>query len=865
MAFHIAPPYSELPLGRFGGLYTEGDPRDLPPGASPLNHDVDYFIGGITMRPGLTSALAITGGASCTYLKSTTLTPALSPPTDVTLYQASSGILGQLGGGLSGAFVPKIPGDSPVISNAIATSENVGNQEFIGLSNFGPEVVTASGGNAGLVINGYDQPRTWNGVNVGRVSQAGPSATIGAVGAGSGSGELAGGPRYCIVMFLMEDGFITPASPPAQFTTVYTDTQIDFSGIQTGPANVVGRIIALTAANAGIGGPYFYVPEAISPYSSTVINDNSSTTLNAVLSDTIITTGIPVTVTGNNVLQMREVGEYVKAVQFAGRMFYMGERVKVDNLPGMTFDGGSVVTAYPWAVTTPNSTVALVRSIIYGDSLSFHNNTGSTINTNPASPTDFIYRNCSLDAFGVATLQNNLDYSVRITAYTDTAGAGCSAGLSLSNGLFPHTATVTTGPLGKAVTEYILDFDLSTLLASGSVLSVFPVNLPASGTFYVDRIEIFPTEDPIYSSQLSASYIGNPQAVDSQTGVLDVSFLTNEPITNEFVFANANSLYITTDSHLFSTQDSAGSEPSGWALTQISDAVGSLGPLAVDSGEAFVIIASRLGAYIFDGGNPVKISQEIQQLWEEMYWPSARRVWVKIDKYQQRFLIGVPMVTPNQWMPDAPANATPSTPNVILMCSYLGLPNASAIADSAGVHTSAFTGMILSRDFTRKWTAWTIASPTAEWILQSNNSDQLWLGGTGTGEIYYLDATNNTDNGAAIPERYITYPFSDEMNNQGLQLGSVRKMWAYMSATLEGAGNVLITTYPETLSTPYADTQPGFTLSNPALDDVNVPLNETGNFMFLEFKVDGVAGSYFRLRRLAMGVIRDQRIPVSGR
>jgi hypothetical protein len=867
MGFLLGQPFAEMTLGRFGGLYTEADERDLPLGASPLNHDVDFLIGGFTIRPGLTTQLGIGAGLTVPYLKSTRIIPAFSPPEDATLYQTSAGQITQIG---DGNIVPFFPGDSPVVSNAIATSENVENTEFIALSNFGPEVVSPIGG---LVTNGYDQPRTYTGTNVGRVSQCGPQDDFfSAVGTGTGSGQLAAGTRYCIYMFLMADGSITPASQPSQFTTTSTEIGIIFSNVGIGPRNCVARIIALTAANAGIGGPYYYIPNAVAgsggPFGPTVINDNTTTTLTAILSDTAITSGINLSVVGGNVLQMREIGEYVKGVNYGGRMFYLGERVKVDNIPNMTFDGNGAFAA-TWGVSSPGPTLSVVRSLIYGIALSFKNPTGSTINTS-LPPTYYLFKNFGLDPFGVPQLQNNFDYSIRVTAYTDALGVGATCGFTLSGGSLPMASNVATGPLTQVPQEFILDFSLGTKLAEFAELQLYPNNLPGNATLFVDRIEIFPTESPIYASQLSASYLlnngvlGDPQCVDSVTGIIDASLFTTRPLTDQFVFPNNNSLYFATEDRLFQTQVTAGSEPSGWGIVEITGAGGICGPLADDLGDAWVIYANRQGVYIFDGGTPQKISQEIQQLWNQLYEPSLNRVWVKIDLYQQRILVGVPMITPNKWMPDAPANAAPATPNVILCMSYLGLFTAADIASAIGVHPSAFTGQLLSRDQTRKWTAWTIASPVANWINQSAVAQQLWLGGTGTGKIYVLDASNQTDDSAAIPEKYTTFGFSDEMQNQGLQLGSVRKQYAYMTATLEGAGGAILTTYPENLETPYANAQPPVTLANPALDDVNLPLNETGNYCFLQLKTDGNAGSYFNLRRMVVGVMRDPSIPISG-
>ena len=40
----------------------------------------------------------------------------------------------------------------------------------------------------------------------------------------------------------------------------------------------------------------------------------------------------------------------------------------------------------------------------------------------------------------------------------------------------------------------------------------------------------------------------------------------------------------------------------------------------VGIGEEWVVIARRTGLYLFDGGDPVKISQEIQPTWDATNW-----------------------------------------------------------------------------------------------------------------------------------------------------------------------------------------------------------------------------------------------------
>lgn len=1030
---NLAQPSQQIVLSRFGGLYTEADPRDLPMGASPRNQDVDFLIGAIGPRPGLAPAiqnfspLLPTPGAEFEYVKSAIVAASGLPPINakLTLAQSSDGILWQEffdNPGILNVFYNQI------INHARALSDNVDYVEFIGLSN---------------LVQGNDQPRTFDGQFLDRVSQVGPGAgpvvasgaignvaidsitqfppraisntgtnqtlasvlvvpfvpeefppgglftivgvtdpifdstnnlvnsignasnpnqiiytpnpqpfadssggtaqsqiatvttatdhnlmagqaviisgltsamgydgtwivfstptpttftfnapdIIGDVSGASGvvgvaAGGLAAGPRYAIVMFVMRNGYITPASPPVGFTTFASDTFLSFTNIPIGPPACIGRIIAVTPANAGIGGPYYYIPNGSGVFTPTVIDDNTTTSLyDPSFSDAVLTAGIDVTTVGNNHLQMREVGEFVKPVLYAGRVFYQGERVKVDNLYNLTFDGGTqsppvsppIATICGWTKQTGfEAWIDLIVSPIYGNSLAITNLGGTTLNPQPilvsAMSATLSQFNINTDPFGVPTIRPNTTYSVRFTAWASYGGA--VGGASVRPALVEHDSGTILGPLLPTLTQFPTEFVGHYFISPDDPpptldLMILPANVPPGETVYIDRIEIFPDENPVYANQLGASYLDNFQAVDSQTGAIDVSLLSTDPITNQFKFINT--LYATTQGITVSTNDVAGEEPSGWGVNEVSNTVGCLGPLASDVGEEYVLVADRKGAYVFDGGNHVKFSQEIQQIWEQIYWPSANTTWIKNDIRQQRILIGVPMVLPNAYFPDATPDTAPSTPNIILCCSVLGLGSGSEIAGSPGVHVSAFTGQLLSKDMSRKWTGWFIKSPMANWINRPNGSEEIWFASAGTGnnagtaQIYRLDSQMTNDDGAPILMDYFTYGFGDEATTQQLNLGQVRKSYQYTSITVEGSGGMIITTYPETLGTLYESSQPPFTLVKPAMDDLNAPLNETCNRLFIEFSTDREVNSVFNLRRMVLSCVSDPRIPVSGR
>lgn len=669
------------------------------------------------------------------------------------------------------------------------------------------------------------------------------------------STTIAAGQRYAIVMFLTRSGYITKASPPVPFYTTSATVSLNFTNLPIGPANVIARIVAFTAADAGIGGPYFWIPEdKVIPasaatfgqtitYNKTIVNDNTSTSTGAIVfSDNVLTASNNVVEDGNNRLRIRELGECVKAVAYDGRVGYLGERTKLDNLLNYSFDGGSV-SGFPAGWTLDSGTSpTLITSLIFGQSASF----GSVAGT--------IKQTAYQDAFSVPIVQANTAYSVRVTAYSTGSPASLTISLVDGSNVYSFSPTLTT-----SIAEYIGAFSnpLWQPVPSDLLLKV------AGQNCVVDRIEVFPTEQPVYTGQIAVSYLEDPESIDSQTGVLDISSFTSAPATNIFKFLDV--FYMATISRTLSVPANASGEPNTWDIREVSNAEGCYGPMCEDVGEEYVLVADLRGVYVFDGGNHIKVSQEIQPLWDAIYWPSGKSIWIRNELHNQRILVGIPIPTPNAWIPDAPTSATPALPNWIEMMSYLGVPTGRAMGEEAAVHPSMFTGQLLWVDERRKWTPWQIAAPYCDYVLRATGTEALWLGGTtGTGKVYLLDSTATSDDGAAIPEFYMTYGFSDRQNEEQLQLGSVRKIYNYASVLIEGSGNFFVDAYPETPQYPYVQTQPAFALASPALDDTNVPLNAPGNRVFLAFRTDGIVGSAFSLKRVVLGAQPHARIQVSG-
>jgi hypothetical protein len=297
---------------------------------------------------------------------------------------------------------------------------------------------------------------------------------------------------------------------------------------------------------------------------------------------------------------------------------------------------------------------------------------------------------------------------------------------------------------------------------------------------------------------------------------------------------------------------------------EVSNKAGACGVNAYDSGEEWILMANRNGVYLFTGGEPQKISQEFQQVWDALSWSAGQSIWVRNDVASRKFYVGVPLPTPNFWLPDAPVSAAPDFPNVVLMCSYEGQSSGGEVV-TADPLASTFYGDVLAEELKRKWSIWQIPCPYADFITQQNGEDAPLLFGNGisNSKIYILDQTN--DDSKKIPWRYLTYGFgSDKDVKQSPALGPGRKRWSYLLATVTGAGNAIVKFFSNRLDGGTTYTVPGGMALTTDDFDRERPLNIPGNRVYVEFSSGGV-DSEMDLSQLTMIGTKDVYNAIRGR
>jgi hypothetical protein len=525
-------------------------------------------------------------------------------------------------------------------------------------------------------------------------------------------GQITGGVHQYVVMFLTRNALITPPSPVASWTCG-GGKQVQISGIPIGPANTTARILAFTPTG---GDNYFYIPITVTGANSTIIPDNVTTTAQFNFSDNTLMSSEAIDVDGNNLFNQVPLGPNGGGFIYADRTLWWGERNKVQNLVNMGFDGGSLSgVMLGWTIVGTGGQLVTTGDFggawqITGDGSAFTTavETGGSFDGPLTGGSGLIQQSAFQDQDGINILQPNSSYTFVCYASVPVLLSQGNIVCTLSSAATPFlsTATIPCNSLtvNGGFVQGVFSVNTPITIPSDLLLSVSTQNTVDGAVVTIDETELVPTSQPFADTQIRCSYTINPEAFDNVSGLISVGRTNGEPIRR--LFTLHDTLYIVKSNSIYATTDN-GQEPATWQVATVSSAVGALSNRAVDVGDSWAYIAARGGLYLFNGGDPVKISQEIQSLWDRINWSAAQTVWVKIDPLIKRVYISVPL-------DDA------ISPNVLLVLDDRELNTASDIQAGAPIHIS-YTGKMISSDLTRKWTVWN--SPTG------SNQHSRWLYG----------------------------------------------------------------------------------------------------------------------------------------
>jgi len=669
-------------------------------------------------------------------------------------------------------------------------------------------------------------------------------------GTAAAAGNVATGVHQVCVIFKTRQGYLTKPSPATTWTASGGKRAV-VTNIPTGPANVVARILCFTGAG---GASFFYVGTGSTLFSGNMIlNDNTTTATVVDFSDAILLAGTNV----DNLFRLVELGDCTGVIDYSERLFWWGERNKLNNFVNLGFDGGFTGPSLPhyplgWTpdpVFAPGGTDE-ENFVVWGAAYSIVGN-GST------ATRGLITQTAVQDSLGAPLIQANTDYSVR---------ARCARNALLSQGtlhvhLFSASAGINTTGLQLTAVQLTTSYaeytaDLTTPLAtipSDLVLRVYADGTPTqNGQFYIDCIEIFPTTQPANPSLVRASRVEDPESYDAIDGLLSIAENNGQAIRAAFKLRER--FYFVKEHSLHVTQDDGSNEPALWSIAEVSRRLGTPSVRGVGLGEDWVVIAHRTGLYIFNGGEPVKISQEIQPTWNQINWQYGHTLWVIVDTKERRIFIGVPM-------------GTATSPNKILMLDYRDLDSAEDIAGRPPINIT-FAGRKTATDKTRKWSPWTIAANSCALIERADGTALVALGGGlpgvgggATGKVYQLNAAQLSDDGAAIPSYYTTHYFPERAVEQSLGLGAHRKLFSYLTMYVEGAGTLALTSF--TNSSSVSQAQQALPLSSPAVKDLELPINVLGERVAFQVSTNQ-SGAWFKLQKFTPSLRIDPWSPVRG-
>lgn len=683
--------------------------------------------------------------------------------------------------------------------------------------------------------------------------QYGPNATTSGSGTATPYGQATPGIHQVQQAFLLASGAITAPSPSTTFVA-NGGQYVSISNLAIGPTDVVGRILLFT----GAGGAFFYyipVPaiiNGITVSTATQINDNTTTNIVLDFSDNTLYAAQSASKPGNNLAAQVNLGRCAGVFSYASRLLVWGEANKIENLLNLDFNGGylSLTPNAPtgWTIASSGG------SLFFTAQRTLYRMTIGTANV----PQGEIQQSGYLDYTGAPIFLSGQTYNVVLWAQASIVNVALILHVVVSSTSTGFTAS-TIFP-GISTTGQYLTASLSATFPSpippDLTVSIYS-ECPTIGTWIqISDVEFDYAQEPYIPNQARISYIDNLTAFDANTGIIGAEDDTS-PIRNFGVIRQ--SLYWVTGTGLHETQDNGETEPSQWNVDQVADNCGAFSIASVgrnaqgigSAGKDWMMWSGPDGAQIFTGGKPLKISQEIQSVWDAIPAATAYQCWVKNYENSKRCYFGVPTATSMQ----------------TLVLDYRNIDGA-AIAENPPIHIS-FTGKMIVSDLTRKWTTWTLPAYCGELMYRGTVAQpQIVLGcltPSGGANSYILNQNQYFDDDfGIIPASYTTYFFVGHEQEQALQVGSHRHIYTLAQAFISGVGTWTLTPLAASLNNSFPSS-PAFPLSTDPFFDVDFGINVHTTRCAFTIQAQPLAGnSYFKLQKLVINMAKDPTAPVRG-
>jgi hypothetical protein len=208
-------------------------------------------------------------------------------------------------------------------------------------------------------------------------------------------------------------------------------------------------------------------------------------------------------------------------------------------------------------------------------------------------------------------------------------GTGATAGF-----VIPYTSLTTSWQQFEGAICTASDIPVGTV--NNQVAVDLRLRIALTGTagpfgtgVIISRLQIYPTAAPYDASVIRFSDPYNADRFDGISGFQQVTKDDGERVTScrtlRWYF------YIHKERSMHVTFDDGQNPPSLWTSNLVDSSAGAASPNATLATESFIISAARPGAYVFFGGKPTKLSQEIQTTWDRINWTYASVIHIALD------------------------------------------------------------------------------------------------------------------------------------------------------------------------------------------------------------------------------------------
>ena len=723
-------------------------------------------------------------------------------------------------------------------------------------------------GTVGFIWEGTFYVTSVPGADIFTYYQPGPNGATTAVGTVTPFGQAAPGLHLFQWVFETDEGAQTAPGP--FFPLIVNGGQyIQVLDAPIGPSNVVKRILQCTGAQPDVPGelpPFFYIPvqaelEGLIVSTSTVIDDNTTTSATFDFSDNTLYAAVGNSIVGNNLVDQFTLEGALSFGYKDSRLRTWGQRNTIDNFLNMGFEGGylsgNLGTPLGWTVGQTSPVGLLVTKRL---GLAWQITLGSSTSTYGQ-----LSQGAAFDVYGDPILDGNTTYLIRFWAEqagTFTSQPTIIAELSSASTSFTASVTININSTTGAYAQGTFSAALPENISSDLILEFWAGGTSNSnGTVTIDDVQIINSQQPYLDNIAFASYVNNPSGFDGGTGQM-------QPTEDTRKLMGFN---VIRGTEYWLTQDPAGrlhevivnptSEPSGWEWNEIAANCGTLSAFGIaisqaddqsaGGGDDWMAWPSEGGAMMFDGGQPEKISQEIQQAWSGQQLPGV--TWAQINMNAATAISALNDPVERILYFFLPTG-TATTPNLIYPLYYKELNSARAIMSSPPFHPS-LAGKLIATDNTRKWGGrWNlpVAGGARMYRTAPGELATVFYGGT-FGNVYMLNPAKKTDDdfGQMYPY-YTTHFHLDPEKALALGLTTVRLLLRYMNVYITGTGNVTYSFLINSLSNIWPLSVTRLLSSSPNFDQECAGGNAIGNRIAIKVSVSPLANTtdvQFNLQR----------------